>query len=34
VQDVLMMASGQMMTIDRRFVEFLANDPTLNRCRF
>ncbi|MDB5362557.1 MAG: hypothetical protein JWO51_3854 [Rhodospirillales bacterium] len=29
-----MRAEGQMMTIDRRFVEFLANDKTLNRCRF
>lgn len=32
--DVLMIVDGQMMKVDRRFVEFLANDNTLNRCRF
>lgn len=32
--DVLMIVDGQAMSIDRRFVDFLNNDKTLNRCHF
>lgn len=33
-QEVLMIVDGQMMSVDRRFVEFLDQDKTLNRCHF
>jgi hypothetical protein len=32
--NVLMVVDGQAMNVDRRFVDFLNDDQTLNRCHF